>query len=1054
MWNGFRVDSGFDPLCPFPSLGSSRSARLWNGFRSSSFLNGVISPPFLQVVALNSILGSWSLKASSKWNFSGEPCSGAAVDETSIDNADFNPGIKCDCGFSNNTCHITKLKVFSLDVTGPIPLELQNLPYLTNLNLGKNCLTGPLPAFFGNFTGMEYLTVGVNDLSGPIPKELGNLQKLISLGLGNNNFTGSIPAEFGNLTNLEQLYVDSAGLSGELPPTLSDLKTLMILRASDNSFTGRIPDYIGGWSNLISLRLQGNSFEGPLPATFSNLTQMTELRIGEIINGSSSLEFISNLTSLSTLVLRNCKISDSIPQDFSRYTSLKDLDLSFNNITGQVPQSLFSLSSLQYLFLGNNSLSGNLPAEKSNSLMNIDLSYNYLSGSFPSWVNQHNLELNLVANNFVIDASNSSSQLPLGLKCLQRDIPCNRGSPNYYSFGILCGGSSPVKSSDDTVYETDNANLSSASYYVTDPVKWGISSVGNFLDAANANYIINLATVFENTLDPDLFHNARMSPSSLRYYGFGLQNGNYSIKLQFSEFMILGPTTWKSLGRRVFDIYIQGDLREKDFDIRKEAGGRSFRAVVKEYISPVTNNFLEIHFFWAGKGTCCTPYRGYYGPSISAISVYPHDFTPTVSNIPYTASPENGPKHKGLIAGVLAGVAVVVFLAICATFMLIQRHKRINEQSKVLKGLDVKPYTFSYAELRAATEDFNPANILGEGGFGPVFKANMQGTLSNGRKVAVKKLSATSYQGKAQFLTEIAVISAVQHRNLVKLHGCCVDEENRILVYEYLENCSLDQIIFGKRDLHLDWPKRFNILLGVAKGLTYLHEESSVRIVHRDVKASNILLDADLNPKISDFGLAKLYDDKISHISTRVAGTIGYLAPEYALRGHLTEKADVFAFGVLALEVVSGRPNSDRLDQETIYLLEWAWNLHENNQKIEAVDRSLTSFDEEEVNRVIGVALLCTQALPAHRPPMSRVVAMLVGDLEIMDVTERPSYLLLWQSRDVSSSSITPGNSDASYRKHGTERSSSSFPVWSTDSVETRILSVESIGNTSIDEGR
>ncbi|XP_074572579.1 putative LRR receptor-like serine/threonine-protein kinase At1g56140 [Curcuma longa] len=537
-----------------------------------------------------------------------------------------------------------------------------------------------------------------------------------------------------------------------------------------------------------------------------------------------------------------------------------------------------------------------------------------------------------------------------------------------------------------------------------------------------------------------------MSASSLRYYGFGLQNGNYSIKLQFSEFIILEPTSWKSLGRRVFDIYIQGDLREKDFDIRKEAGGRSFRAVVKEYISPVTNNFLEIHFFWAGKGTCCVPYRGYYGPSISAISVYPHDFTPTVSNKPLTASPENG--RKGLIAGVLAGVAVVVFLAICATFMLIQRQKRINEQSKVLKGLDVKPYTFSYAELRAATEDFNPANILGEGGFGPVFK----GTLSNGRKVAVKKLSTTSNQGKDQFLTEIATISAVQHRNLVKLHGCCVDEENRILVYEYLENCSLDQIIFGKRDLHLDWPKRFNILLGVAKGLAYLHEESSVRIVHRDVKASNILLDADLNPKISDFGLAKLYDDKMSHISTNVAGTFGYLAPEYALRGHLTEKADVFAFGVLALEVVSGRPNCDRLDHNTVYLLEWAWNLLENNQKTEVLDRSLTSFDGEEVNRVIGVALLCTQASPAHRPPMSRVVAMLVGDLEIMDVTERPPYLLLWQCRDVSSSLITAENSDAPYRRHVKELPS--FPVWSTDSVETRILSVESIGSCSIDEGR
>ncbi|RWW85238.1 hypothetical protein BHE74_00006113 [Ensete ventricosum] len=175
-------------------------------------------------------------------------------------------------------------------------------------------------------------------------------------------------------------------------------------------------------------------------------------------------------------------------------------------------------------------------------------------------------------------------------------------------------------------------------------------------------------------------------------------------------------------------------------------------------------------------------------------------------------------------------------------------------------------------------------------------------------------------------MTEIAIISAVQHRNLVKLYGCCVEGGKRLVVYEYLENKSLDQAIFGisKNSLHLDWPIRFEICLGIARALAYLHEESRVRIVHRDVKASNILLDANLNPKISDFGLAKLYDDNKTHISTRVAGTIGYLAPEYAMRGHLTEKADVFAFGVVVLEVLSGRSNADQsLKNEKVYLLEW-----------------------------------------------------------------------------------------------------------------------------------
>ncbi|GMN35113.1 hypothetical protein TIFTF001_044984 [Ficus carica] len=284
--------------------------------------------------------------------------------------------------------------------------------------------------------------------------------------------------------------------------------------------------------------------------------------------------------------------------------------------------------------------------------------------------------------------------------------------------------------------------------------------------------------------------------------------------------------------------------------------------------------------------------------------------------------------------------------------------------------MDIKPITFSYAELRIATNDFSSANKLGEGGFGPVYK----GTLNDGRVIAVKQLSKASHQGRDQFLNEIATISAVQHRNLVKFQGCCLDGDQRLLVYEYLEN------------------------------KTYLHEESRLRIVDRDVKASNILLDSNLNPKISDFGLAKLYDDTKTHISTRVAGTIGYLAPEYAMRGHLTEKTYVFAFGILALELISGRRNSNpSLKEENIYLLERAWNLHEQNRTIELVESELSEFNEEQVRRVIGVALLCTQTSPTARPSMSRAMAMLQGDVKISLEISRPGYLADWKSEKISS---------------------------------------------------
>nr|XP_023912815.1 probable LRR receptor-like serine/threonine-protein kinase At1g56140 [Quercus suber] len=232
----------------------------------------------------------------------------------------------------------------------------------------------------------------------------------------------------------------------------------------------------------------------------------------------------------------------------------------------------------------------------------------------------------------------------------------------------------------------------------------------------------------------------------------------------------------------------------------------------------------------------------------------------------------------------------------------------------------------------------------------------------------------------------------------------------------------------GKSKLHLDWPTRFSVCLGTTRGLAYLHEESRPRIVHRDVKASNILIDGKLCPKILDFGLAKLYDDTKTHINTRVTGTIGYLALEYAMRGHLTEKADVFSFGVVALEILSGRPNSDNsLDTEKIYLLEWAWTLHENNQSLRLLDPTLSKFDENEAARVIAMSLMCTQASPNMRPPMSRVVAMLTGDIEVGIVTSKLSYLTDWNFKDRTSSFLS--EEDRKHHEDNTDLSQLGNPL-------------------------
>ncbi|XP_075666180.1 putative LRR receptor-like serine/threonine-protein kinase At1g56130 isoform X1 [Castanea sativa] len=950
-----------------------------------------------EVRALNSLFQQWNAQAVALWNISGDPCSGSAVNGTELEDRMNNPSIKCDCTYSNSTiCHITQLRVYALNKRGVIPEELVALKFLTFLKIDQNFFTGPLPTFIGNLSALQLLSIAHNLFSGTIPKELGNLKELTVLSFGSNNFSGTLPPELGNLVKLEQIYINSLG--GGIPSTFANLQNMQTMWASDSPFTGRIPDFIGNWTKLTSLRFQGNSFEGPIPSSFSNLASLTSLRISDIYNVSSSLDFIKNLTSLTDLVLRNALITGKIPSDIGEYKTLQTLDLSFNNLTGEIPSGLFSISSLKSLFLGNNSLSGTLPSLKSEKLLDVDLSYNHLSGGFPPWVTaSSNLQLNLVANNFIFDKSNISV-MP-GLNCLQRNFPCNRNSPLYANFSIKCGG--PKMPAEGIEYEAENSSsFGAAWYHVTDTEKWAISNVGLFSDRNNQSYVQNTLAQVIATNTPELYQTSRMSPGSLRYYGLGLDNGPYNVSLFFAEtgFDDRSSQTWKSLGRRVFNIYIQGRLALKDFDISKEAGGVK-RALPKIFKANVSENYLEIHLFWAGKGTCCIPEQGYYGSLISAIHVA-SDFVSNVTGIP----PSNqGKKSRlGLIVGIAVPVGVVSLIFIFAVFYMKRKSQHYNEEE--LLGIGPRPNTFSYAELRSATDDFNPSKKLGEGGFGPVFK----GTLSDGRIVAVKQLLVASHHGKSQFVTEISTISAVQHRNLVKLYGCCIEGDRRLLVYEYLENGSLDQALFGKSKLHLDWPTRFGVCLGTARGLAYLHEESRPRIVHRDVKASNILIDGDLCPKISDFGLAKLYDDTKTHISTRVAGTIGYLAPEYAMRGHLTEKADVFGFGVVALEILSGRPNSDNsLDSEKIYLLEWAWTLHENNQSLRLVDPTLSEFDENEAARVIAVSLLCTQASPNMRPQMSRVVAMLAGDIEVGIVTSKPSYLTDWNFKDITSSFLS-----------------------------------------------
>uniref|UniRef100_A0A0D9VE39 non-specific serine/threonine protein kinase n=2 Tax=Leersia perrieri TaxID=77586 RepID=A0A0D9VE39_9ORYZ len=693
------------------------------------------------------------------------------------------------------------------------------------------------------------------------------------------NLSGVLPEEVVNLTYLTNLSLQDNCLSGTVPKELGRMPFLKSINLEGNQLEGPIPPELGNIISLERFRIDGTNISGRIPSFIKNWQRVNRMRVTDLSGPSMKFPPLQYAQHLTKVVLRNCSIYGEIPDYLGQMQYLILMDLSFNRLTGQIPKSFGEMGALQYLYLTDNMLTGDLPGwmlkNKASNKVNMDVSYNNFTDS---------------------------------------------------SLFINCGGKRVEV--DGNIYEDDSSRIGTSTFVLSDDRKWAYSSTGDFVGNPDADYIARNTSKLI-LANPELYTEARLSPLSLKYYGLCMENGEYSVKLHFAEIMFTEDNTFSSNGKRIFDVFIQGTKVLKDFNIQDEAGG-VHRVITKNFTTNITENTLEIHLYWGGKGTTGVPDRGVYGPLISAISVTQ-----------------------------------------CIHFFY---HGRKTDTSDIQTRTQ---YFFSLKEIESATKHFDPANKIGEGGFGPVYK----GTLANGTTVAVKKLSSQSSQGNREFLNEIGIISALRHPNLVRLFGCCIDGEQLLLIYEFLENNSLGRALFGRGDqLKLDWPTRYNICLGTAKGLCYLHEESTLKIIHRDIKPSNILLDERLQPKISDFGLAKLNDDR-ARMSTRIAGTVGYMAPEYATRGCLTYKADVYSFGVVTLEIVSGMSNTSSMsDDEYLHLLDWAERLKQEGKLLEIVDQRLGSrYSQDEALRMLNVALLCTNTSPAQRPKMSSVVSMLCG---------------------------------------------------------------------------
>ncbi|KAF3450424.1 hypothetical protein FNV43_RR06505 [Rhamnella rubrinervis] len=902
--------------------------------------------PQEEVDALEQITRTMGTK---HWKFNGDSCQIEMVGLTPEPSKGANSSIDCECEVNNSSaCHVVKIVLKGHNLPGMLPPQLVKLPFLQEIDFSYNYLNGTIPGEWASL-------------------------KLTLISLVVNRLSGEIPEELGDITTLRYLMLSSNQLTGNLPVSLAGLSNLVEFRINDNNFNGSIPDFIQNWRKLNRLELHASGLEGPIPSNISLLSNLVELRISDIYGPEQKFPMLESITTtILKLVLRNCNISGKIPSYIWMMKNLEVLDLSFNKLVGEIPATI-SLERVRFLFLTSNLLSGTVPDSilKDGTSVSFDMNRTSQPSIFclvMLMMQDHEVE-------------SSSFQLGIKPKFGKRNQWRDGGRGREWQRdegygGCLVGGwdgdstCMHVNSGGNDVtvkeekrrilYEGDGGvEGGTAKYFLNSKNYWGFSSTGDFMDDNNFQNARYTATLQSSNIS-ELYETARISPISLTYFHHCLENGNYTDKLAL-----------------------------KDFNIEDKARKAQEPIVIPLKNVSVTNNILEIRFYFGGKGTTRIPKRGVYGPLISAISVVSDS-----KHCSYGRSETKKTAH--IIAGVVVGLSCLIFVSLGFLW-----RKGYFQGRRRRQGPDLQTGTFTLKQIKAATDDFNEANKIGEGALALytryiILRIGVQGQLPDGTVIAVKQLSSKSRQGNHEFLNEIGMITCVQHPNLVKLHGCCIEADQLLLVYEFMENNSLSRALFGPgNQLKLDWPTRHRICIGIARGLAFLHEESRLKIVHRDIKTTNVLLDGDLNPKISDFGLAKLDEEGKSHISTRVAGTIGYMAPEYALWGHLTYKADVYSFGVVALEVVSGKNNNSYVPtNNSVCLLDWACHVQQTGNLLELIDEKLGSdTDIKEAEIMVKVALLCTNASASLRPTMSEVVSMLEGRISVPDVVpEASSY--------------------------------------------------------------
>ncbi|KAJ4723843.1 putative Receptor protein kinase [Melia azedarach] len=844
------------------------------------------------------------------------------------------------------------------------------------INLMNMSLTGTLQEFsFSSFPQLESLNLSINEFFGVIPPQISNLSKLKFLDLSHNQFSGSVPVSLGNLSNLRHLYLHANALSGSIPSVVGNLKFLTTLHLNTNQFSGYIPRTLGNLTNLISLHLHENRVFGSIPREIGNLNKSIFLLLHDNDLSGSVPREVGNLSALRILTLFNNKLSGSIPQEienlslsnvaltlnqftghlpnFCQGGALERLTISNNRFVGPIPKGLKNCTSLVRARLGHNSFSGNISEDFGiyPNLIFLDLSHNNFYGEISSkWGKCTQLAyLNFSANNISgaipaeIGNLSQLQELDFSLNHIVGEIPMELGKLNSLNKLILKGN----KISGSIPYELGS-----------------LTKLGHLDLSANS---------LSNSIPENIGY-------LLQLYYLNLSNNQLQQRFPI-ELEKLVQLSILDLSRNFFN----GEIPSKVCNMKS-----------LEKLSLSRNNF---------SGSIPSCFEGLYG--LSSIDISHNQLEgPIPKSTIFLDAPSKALEGNIGLCGDVKGFpscnvftshkrssskkwlvivlpvlgTLCVLIVVIVMLLLFRKRKRCSEvqegssvnHSRLLSVLAFEG-KIRHKEIIRATNDFDNEYCIGKGRQGSVYKVE----LPFGDIIAVKKFHSLlpgEIVNNQEFLNEIRALTKIRHRNIVKFYGFCSHARHSFLIYKYLERGSLATILNNNVTAEeFGWRLRMNVIKGVANALFYLHHDSFPAIVHRDISSKNVLLDLEYEAHVSDFGIAKFLMPDSSNW-TELAGTYGYVAPELAYTMKITEKCDVYSFGVLALEVIKGKHPREFLS--TFSSSSSNMNLALN----ELLDSRLPAPSLDIQDKLISqleVALLCVDENPESRPNMATVCSLL-----------------------------------------------------------------------------